>query len=197
MPIDYALGVNGLKPGVCTSSTRPAAPYEGQLIYETDTDRFWFYNGSSWVWCGGKAPRVSVFRTAAQSVSTGSNTLLTWNSENVDTDSMHDNSTNPSRLTIPTGFLGRWRFDIGVTFAAAANGTRAAWITVNGAGTRYGQPEVPGSSVASAGLYISRELVLAVGDYVEVYCYQDSGGALNVLNSTTASYFDAQYVGAN
>jgi hypothetical protein len=27
--------------GVCTSVTRPASPYEGQMIYETDTDYFW------------------------------------------------------------------------------------------------------------------------------------------------------------
>jgi hypothetical protein len=25
------------QPGVCTSSTRPVSPYEGQVIYETDT----------------------------------------------------------------------------------------------------------------------------------------------------------------
>lgn len=37
------------RPGVCTSSTRPASPYEGQVIYETDTDRTLVWNGSGWV----------------------------------------------------------------------------------------------------------------------------------------------------
>jgi hypothetical protein len=37
------------KPGVCTSSTRPASPYEGQFIYETDTDKTFVWNGSAWV----------------------------------------------------------------------------------------------------------------------------------------------------
>lgn len=36
------------KAGVCTSITRPASPYVGQAIYETDTLRFRFWNGSSW-----------------------------------------------------------------------------------------------------------------------------------------------------
>jgi hypothetical protein len=36
------------QPGVCTSSTRPVSPYEGQVIYETDTDRTLIWNGSSW-----------------------------------------------------------------------------------------------------------------------------------------------------
>lgn len=34
---------------VCTSTTRPATPFEGQQIYETDTDRLLTYNGSAWV----------------------------------------------------------------------------------------------------------------------------------------------------
>jgi hypothetical protein len=39
----------GFRPGVCTSSTRPTAPYEGQMIFETDTDRMYIWNGSTWV----------------------------------------------------------------------------------------------------------------------------------------------------
>lgn len=38
------------KPGVCTSTTRPASPYEGQVIYETDTDKTLVWNGSTWVY---------------------------------------------------------------------------------------------------------------------------------------------------
>jgi hypothetical protein len=34
--------------GVCTSSTRPASPYEGQVIYETDTDKILAWTGSAW-----------------------------------------------------------------------------------------------------------------------------------------------------
>jgi hypothetical protein len=34
--------------GVCTSSTRPASPFEGQVIYETDTDRVLVWNASVW-----------------------------------------------------------------------------------------------------------------------------------------------------
>ena len=33
----------------CTSSTRPAAPFEGQTIYETDTKRSWTRVGAQWV----------------------------------------------------------------------------------------------------------------------------------------------------
>ena len=35
--------------GVCTSTTRPASPYEGQMIYETDTDEIRVWTGASWL----------------------------------------------------------------------------------------------------------------------------------------------------
>jgi hypothetical protein len=48
MAIDAALGRLGIRPGVCTSSTRPANPFEGQVIYETDTNNIRFWSGSAW-----------------------------------------------------------------------------------------------------------------------------------------------------
>lgn len=54
MPISSVTGAQSItKPGVCTSSTRPASPFEGQVIYETDTDFMKVYNGSAWVTVGG------------------------------------------------------------------------------------------------------------------------------------------------
>ena len=49
MAIDAALGRLGIKEGVCTSSTRPANPFEGQLIYETDTNRTLVYDNAAWL----------------------------------------------------------------------------------------------------------------------------------------------------
>jgi len=36
------------RPGVCTSTTKPASPYEGQVIYTTDTDLLQIWNGTAW-----------------------------------------------------------------------------------------------------------------------------------------------------
>jgi len=49
MGVSAAQGSAGLKQGVCTSTTRPSNPFEGQMIYETDTDLMLLYNGSAWV----------------------------------------------------------------------------------------------------------------------------------------------------
>lgn len=42
--IDAALGTT-----VCTSTTRPASPVQGQTVYETDTRREMIYNGTVWL----------------------------------------------------------------------------------------------------------------------------------------------------
>lgn len=55
MGIDNVYGTGSLRPGVCTSTSRPGSPFEGQTIYETDTDLVRSYNGSSWVTIGPTA----------------------------------------------------------------------------------------------------------------------------------------------
>lgn len=40
---------SGLRPGICTSTTRPQSPYNGFVIYETDTKQTLVWQGSAWV----------------------------------------------------------------------------------------------------------------------------------------------------
>lgn len=40
---------------VVTSSTRPGSPSEGQMIWETDTNLTYQWNGTAWVALGGSA----------------------------------------------------------------------------------------------------------------------------------------------
>jgi hypothetical protein len=43
-------GVAGLKPGVVdNAAARPASPFEGQMIFQKDTDQLLIWNGSAWV----------------------------------------------------------------------------------------------------------------------------------------------------
>lgn len=53
MPLSSQIGSSRVgKPGVCTSLTRPASPYQGMNIYETDTGKTLLWNGSAWVIVG-------------------------------------------------------------------------------------------------------------------------------------------------
>ncbi len=44
---------------VVTSTTRPTNPFEGLMIYETDTGNILSYNGSGWVLPNNVSPRIS------------------------------------------------------------------------------------------------------------------------------------------
>ena len=55
MPITSQIGSSSLiKPGVIDSAaTRPASPYAGQTIFETDTNRTLVWNGTAWLVTSG------------------------------------------------------------------------------------------------------------------------------------------------
>lgn len=61
--IDTAIGIT-----FCTSSTRPATPYVGQQIYETDTKRSWVWQSPSWVQL--VAPPIPLTLTDGATIST-------------------------------------------------------------------------------------------------------------------------------
>jgi hypothetical protein len=57
----------GLRPGVCTSSTRPVSPFDGQLIYETDTNRVAVYDTNAWVYKTPASTTGSVLQVVSAS----------------------------------------------------------------------------------------------------------------------------------
>jgi hypothetical protein len=68
-------GLAGLKTGVCTSTTRPSGPYEGQMIYETDTDMVAVWNGSAWRYVSATTPtNGTVLQIVTASTSTNTTT---------------------------------------------------------------------------------------------------------------------------
>ena len=64
----------GWRPGVCTSGTRPTAPYDGQQIYETDTDKLLVWNGSAWITVSPvSVPQMTVYASGSGTYTTPSN----------------------------------------------------------------------------------------------------------------------------
>jgi len=56
---------------VATSSTRPASPNEGMMIYETDTDLFAFYTGAAWEYVGGATAFTPTITSAGWAIGNG------------------------------------------------------------------------------------------------------------------------------
>jgi hypothetical protein len=103
---------------------------------------------------------------------------------------LHDNSTNPSRITIPSGGSGIYIFNAQVTFDNNNTGRREVYIYKNGsqiAVSKLFNPDATQDSV----LTIFVQSPCSVSDYFEVFVYQNSGGALDVVQGQASTFFSA------
>jgi hypothetical protein len=139
-----------------------------------------------------------VTKSTSQSISNATAANLTWNLETFDTNGFHDNSTNNSRMTIPTGYGGKYAWSTTVGWGIASEtGNKTIDIRKNNATIFYNEYE-PAAEVDFINL--SGIIELAATDYLEVRVRQTSGGAVNVqgddYNNTTVSFFSITYLGA-
>jgi hypothetical protein len=133
----------------------------------------------------------SLTKTANQSTSNVTLTTVTWDSELFDTSGFHDNSTNNSRITIPSGKAGKYLFIATINWNNSASGYREGRFTQNGtAKTYFNFAATPTGEAATVGHMI---LDCAVGDYVEIKVEQSTGGSLDMK---PYSVFQCQYLGA-
>lgn len=123
---------------------------------------------------------VSLKRSATQSIAANTATAVQWNVSEVDSDSMHSNVTNPSRLTAQTQGYYRLHASLSMTVTATAADYEAYFQQTTGinnpAGSGHTQVFAGESSVSnsSASQFMSLSIrsltpCLYVGDYVEVY----------------------------
>jgi hypothetical protein len=113
---------------------------------------------------------------ASGDVSVGNNVLTTipFTSEDYDTDTMHDNSTNPSRFTIPSisgVTTGLWTIKAsGYTNATTRTD---AMFRKNAAGNPASGTVLAFTAASAAtavnGFIIATDAVLSAGDYVELF----------------------------
>lgn len=119
-------------------------------------------------------------RAAAQSINDNSMTKVELSAATSDTYSMFD-GTN-FRLTVPVGFPTRYYIVSAAGYFAGhatADGSRQIEIRINGA-THTRNSSVQSSGSLTCGLaVVTPPLAIAAGSYVEVWVYQNSGGALN------------------
>lgn len=122
-----------------------------------------------------------VRRTTTQSIPNASSTAVTFDAERFDPNGFHDNVTNNSRLTVPTGLGGVYLITFSGQWGLSATGRRQFELKVNGVTTIALDTDV---STADANVPNRATLAtvyqLVPTDYVEVYAYQDSGGALDL-----------------
>lgn len=135
-------------------------------------------------WLANDFPRCKATRAAAQSIADSTGTAINLTAETFDVGGMHDNVTNNTLLTVPTGAGGHWLFGAQTNFDVSGTGRREIRITLNGTSTILVEHRTfsPSGSVGSS-LNVTGVHALAAGDTLQVVVVQSSGGALNATGS--------------
>lgn len=185
------------------SATRAAGAF-GQFLTTSATPTAWIWGVADQTATAGSAAFVGAkaYNSVVQSLANNTDTALTLDSEEYDTDAIHDTATNTSRLTVPAGKAGKWRFRYH-TFSSATNATgiRATYLRKNGTTKIRGSNDRRvGSTAVNPTLEGGADIELIAGDYVEVIGFQNSGGALDfgfadATNPSTVTVLEAEFLG--
>ena len=138
-------------------------------------------------------PRCSLYQTATTNMSTsGTASVIAFDTELYDTDSMHSTSSNTSRITCNAAGLYLVTATLG--FAANATGFRRLDLRKNGSATPFATVSHAAAPTLSSSVSISEFVQLSVGDYIEMFGTQTSGGALASVAGADWTNFAAQWV---
>lgn len=129
------------------------------------------------------SPVCRVGKSAAQTTSSSANTDtgVIWDLETYDPQTIHDNVTNPTRVTIPAGWSGYYSLKTSMRFVSSAN--YVLKFAVNG--TALLDTTSGAQAVSGVGAYmtLATDYFLNAGDYVEVFMQS------SVVNATMTNAF--------
>lgn len=140
-----------------------------------------------------------LFKSAAQSTSDSTYTKVTFDSENIDTNDLHNNITNNTRITAQQA--GKYIVGGALSFNTNSTGMRYSLITVNNSESTPQTTKtktinrLPAVSGFRTEVNLSTVVDLAIGDYVEIWVYQNSGSAIDIKEGEHVSNFWAIYIG--
>lgn len=155
--------------------TRLPKPAVGQILGESGQIPAWVAKPS-----GGYDETASASSTTTQAALNNVWKVLALDTEEWDTNTMHDTVTNNSRITIKEA--GVYSCFGALTFDNKTTGRRVFRIHKNGT-TNLAYNSLAPVSWANQDLYFtfSQEAKLAVDDYIELGAYQDSGATIAIL----------------
>ena len=192
---DGAAAIRTLGQAIDTSMMDLEGGTTGQVLSKasnTDMDFTWVAAGATPTFVG-----CFVYGTANQTISNATVTTVPFAAENFDSNGFHDNATNNSRITIPTGKGGKYLVVAQSSFAPNLTGFRQLRILKNGTAVQISQMNNNASNTVDIQNNLSYILSLAAADYIEMAVYQNTGGNLTLTNSTdNDTFLSVTYQGA-
>lgn len=140
-------------------------------------------NGFNWLLV--PTPFAILRQSSAQTLTDSTATAITFGTEDVDRDGGHSTSVNPSRYTAQTA--GYYLPTGAVAFAANATGRRVSRWSVNGSAENATRIDLPASASSITIVPAAQKpIYLNVGDYLELFGTQTSGGNLDTYSGGEA-----------
>jgi hypothetical protein len=136
-------------------------------------------------------------KSASQSIANTTVTNVSFDQETFDSDGFHDNVTNNTRITIPTGKGGKYLVTVQTMFTGFTASNVFSQVKKNG--TEIMTSYTANSNTAAPTQGMSQIFSFAAADYIEVAVYQNSGTAQNLLSEAYtpgATIFSVTYLGA-
>lgn len=132
-------------------------------------------------------PAFSAYSSTATSLPNATFTKITFDTEEFDT----NNNFASSRFTPTVAGYYQVNCNIGISSGTYKNELA---LYKNGSPYKYGM--YPNSVTSDTAFTSLSSLVYLNGstDYVEIYCYQTSGGSLNTLTSSASNWFNGSLV---
>ncbi|NJO63617.1 MAG: hypothetical protein HC836_37140 [Richelia sp. RM2_1_2] len=193
-PTDVEVSVSGLGSAAFANTTAFATSAQGTLadsalqpgdnISELNNDAGYLSTIPAPTFRGALVGKTT-FQTLAGSTN---NILLTWDTEEYDTNSMHDNVTNNSRLTVPSSTTYA-KVKVAIQWQSGGANLRSLRFRKNGATAFFGNIElsrVDETGSHNTSLYAETPVLAVVpGDYFEVEVDNADVGSLQVLGGNT------------
>jgi hypothetical protein len=152
------------------------------------------WNGTAWAPASPAVPVCRLTTTAAGSTagSSTTNSRLPFNAETFDPYNMHDNVTNNSRITVPSGFSGYYRV---TAKSQTASTSFASAVAIGVNGTVLPETVTYGAFTSASGSYptVTTTVYLNGGDYVEAFT---QATAANLSITSAGCFFEAEWVRA-
>jgi len=124
---------------------------------------------------------VRVTNSADLNISNTTGTAVGFNTETFDSDGFHDNATNNSRLTIPTGKTGYYQISALIRWKNISASATVRQLRFYKNGVQLNVYPLFWSQNDDTYQVYSDLLSLSAGDYIEIYVWQNSGSTTQVL----------------
>lgn len=169
-------------------------PVVGQTVWLLRDGPDWLVVGPV-AGVGSRGPGCLVRRTTLQTITTATDTAVTWQAADLNVGPMWNAGLNPTRLTAP--LPGRWAGKATIRFATSAStAERYATVRVNGVAlSRLGEQGLnPSGGIVTLGFAWAG--ILALNDYIEVVTFHATGANLDIISTFTWSIsLSAEWLG--